>query len=392
MAIDSRVYELLSSMKYEDVLASIDLDRVPDYDSFLELINPVGNIKRAATNNIYGINHRGLKAPIPENRDTYGMTFFTRPQLNLSNYNLKRHRKFYSMLNNDHMSVARMVRCMLDPRLGMKDILNRMDFMTNEQKRIMDSSSSMAHNANVYSPLVDPNMGFIPMLTNNLLSLDGWPDVTLPGYTTDGGLKKEQWIMADGHVDIYDSYNLTGVFRNTRDEPIIMLFKLWETYIAYVFEGLMSPYLDMIANNEMDYNTRIYRLVMDETRMYVKKIAACGAAYPENVPTGKMFDFSDESFYNLGNKEIDISFKCVGAEFYDDITIKEFNMVSAIFNSDVRAMLNNQKHNLIKIPRSLLLFLNHRGYPIINQDTLELEWYINQDSKDLLRILSYIKL
>ena len=152
--------------------------------------------------------------------------------------------------------------------------------------------------------------------------------------------------------------------------------------------------MDMIAANEIDYNTRIYRLVLDESKRFVTKIAATGASFPLNVPTGKFFDYSDENKYNLQTKDINIRFKCMGAMYNDDILIKEFNEVSAIFNSDVRNLLNNKSHSLAEIPNELLKYVNNRGYPIINKDTYELKWYISKSSatyRDILKRMEGIR-
>lgn len=386
----------LNTATHEEIIDAMDIDKIPDLDTYLEITQHIGNIKRAGTNNMFGINHRGLKAPIPENRDQYGLTFFTRPQLNLSGANIRKDRRFYDLLNNynNNTNIQAFVRQTLDPRLQMDDALSNWKNVKNGES-LWDPYSSV-YNKVQSSPLVDPRMGFIPILTNNLVSLSGWPDLTLNSYTSEQGLKGNQWIMVDSAYDFLEAYDLSATFRNTRDEPIILMFQTWERYMSLVFEGALAPYLDMIANNEMDYNTRIYRLVLDESRRYVKKIAACGAAFPTTVPTGKFFDYSDEDIYNKSTREIDIQFHAVGAEYNDMVTCREFNWVSAIFNSDVRQYLNSKSTmerglcSMIEIPRGMLWMLNHRGYPIIDYNTLELKWLIHKNSKDLNTILKYI--
>lgn len=382
---NKEVWNRLNTMPMEELLHSIDYDSIPDYETFMDVTQMTKSLKRAGSNNLYGINHRSQKPPVPENRDVYGLTFFTRPQLNLNTYNCRRNRKFYNLLTTNGTSIQRFVRCTLDPRLGLDKAENpwRSSYDTN-------GTSSDAYNVRLKSPLVDQHMGFIPILTNNLISLFGWPDLALPHYESKAGLKGEQWILGDGFIDIFQAYSLDATFRNTRDEPIILLFQIWERYIAHVFEGNLSPYMDMMVNNEIDYNTRIYRLVLDETKSIVKKIAACGAAFPVNVPTGKMFDYSDESNFNTTQKEISIQFQCVGADYNDDITIEEFNWVSVIFHPDMRNMRFNKPHNMVKIPNSMLPLLNNRGYPWIDEVTLELSWWIDHSSADFNKLLKYL--
>lgn len=345
-------------------IKEIDLQKIESLDEFFTLTQNVGSLAKATSNNLYGINHQGVKGVIPENRDSYGLVFFTRPQLNLTATNLRNIRKMYSLLSNNPNSIHRYIRCMLDPRLKFD---------------------------NITTPLVDNQMAFIPVLTNNIKNMSGWPDVVMPTFTSKEGVRREQWSIADGYTDIYESFDIDCTFKNTRDEPIILMLQTWLTYMGGVFEGMMSPYMDYITENEIDYNTRIYRLVLDESKMIVKKIAATGASFPVNVPTGKFFDFTDSTKYNDQTKEINVRFKSIGAEYNDDILIKEFNETSAIFNGDIRNLLNKRPHNLEKIPPSLLEVFNNRGYPIINTDTLELEWWISKSSLTYKKIIASLK-
>jgi len=351
---------------------------VQTLDKFHALTQSTGSIDKALSNNLYGLNHQQVKGLLPENRDSYGLTFFTRPQLNLQNANLRNVRQFYNLLTNKKDSVQRFVRATLDPRLAFSQVVKDADANT----QIIGQGAKVTN-------LVDRNMAFIPVLTNTIKSMSGWPDVVMPSFTSKSGLKKEQWSIADGSIEIFEAFDLDVNFRNIKDEPIIMMMQTWLTYMAQVFEGNISPYMDFITENEIDYNTRIYRIVMDESKRYVKKIAATGASFPINVPSGKFYDYNDATKYNDQTKEINIRFKCMGAMYNDSILVKEFNETGAIFNPDIRKLLNgDNSHNLELIPYDLLERLNHRGYPIIDIDTMELTWWISKDSltyKELLK-------
>ena len=272
----------------------------------------------------------------------------------------------------------RFVRATLDPRLAHNQSITQPD----------DGVTTIGQGARV-TQLVDRNMAFIPVLSNTIKSMSGWPDVVMPSFTSKSGLKKEQWSIADGSIEIFEAFDLDVNFRNIKDEPIILMMQTWLTYMANVFEGNISPYMDFITENEIDYNTRIYRLVLDESKRYVKKIGATGASFPINVPSGKFYDYNDATKYNDQTKEINIRFKCMGAMYNDSILVKEFNETGAIFNPDLRKLLNGDtSHNLEVIPYDLLERLNHRGYPIIDTETMELTWYINKSSityKELLK-------
>lgn len=338
--------------------------KIGSLDDFFDYTQNINNISKAIANNMYGVNNLMAPSAVPVSKDHYGYAFFTRPQLNLSTPNLRNVRKLYSYLTQKPASVHRYIRMMLDPRLYYTEGLT--------------------------CPFLDNEMAFIPVLTNNLENMSGWPDIVVPTYTSPEGLRREQWGIADGTTDIYNAFSIDCSFKNTKDEPIILMFQLWANYQTLVFEGMLSPYNDMIVENEIDYNTRIYRIILDETKTYVKKMSATGASMPVVDPVGKFFDYQRNENYNMQNKQISLRFESYGAEYNDDILALEFNLTGGIFNSEIRKMIAGKPHSLEKIPAGLLSMFNYRCYPYINLDTLELEWYVNKNSPTYKRKIEYL--
>lgn len=320
---------------------------------------PIGSIDKAIGNNLYGINHQQTPGAVPGNKDVYGLTFFVRPQLNLQKDNLRNVRKFAPLLTDDTASIQHFVKCTLDPRL-----MAGYEFLRNKIPGIS-------------CPLVDPLNAFIPILTNNLNSISGWPDVVAPTFTSKPGLYNEAFSMVDGITNNFESFDIDASFRNTKGDPILYMFYIWLHYASNVFEGKLMPYVDFISENMIDYNTRIYRLVMDKYKEKVTKIAACGVAFPISVPTGSFFDYSSEKPFNDQNKDITIRFRCLGAEYQDDITIFEFNRTVQIFNPDMED--SRRERGMIRVKKSIIPLFNNRGYPRINPDNNELEWWVSRD-------------
>lgn len=368
-------------------------------DQLLENL-PIGSVQKALGNNLYGINFRQTGNAVPRSKDMYGFTFFTRPQLNLTRPNITNYRGFYNLLTSNELSYQRFTRMALDPRLGFND--------------------------GIKCPFMDNLNPFFSVLTNNIVSVSGWPDLSVPTYTSEAGLYGEEISFVDGVTNHFESFDLDITFRNTKGNPLIYLFYIWIKYESLVFEGILNPYQDMITENEIDYNTRIYRVVLDQQKRYVTYIAATGASFPINVPTGNLFDYNIDTPYNTKNSEINIRFRSLGFTAFEDILKLEFNKTVAIFNPNMKKILDfdmgdgsdssKARDNgittyrisgcpYVKLPHYLSMSMdtsvfsnnffnvNHRAYPYINLITNELEWWVdgsifkNSNEKDFKEMM-----
>jgi len=336
--------------------------------------NGLENSLKVVTDTLYGFNHTKQIPMLPSNKDYNGYTFFTRPQLNLTDDNIRNIRGFYKFLSNSQYSSERLVRLLLDPRLA------------------YGMDTDLYKQTSLDSPLVDKYNVFLPVLSNTLETLSGWPDIVTPTYTSAPGLRKEQWAMVDGAYSIYDVFELTATFKNFAGEPTGQLFELWNRYPSLVFEGLLNVYNDFLLANEFDYNTRIYRFITDESGRFIKKSATTGASFPTGEATGKVFDFNRNTSYSDQTKSITTKFISAGAVYNDDISLLEFNTAVATFNPMVAMYLKGNKKlsNLEKIPYDLLPAFNNRGYPVINLDTNELEWLIDKTSPSYQKIVNIL--
>lgn len=321
------------------------------------------------TNNVYGINHRQTPLPVPMSKERYGYTFFTRPQLNFQSANLRNERIMHPLLSTEPISYQRMIRCLLDPRM---------------QTGYGDGSDSDTIHDALYCPINDNKNAFMPILTNNLVSISGWPDIKLNTFTSRPGPYNEGWSIVDSYSRDYTTYDIGASFRNSRGDPIMDILYYWAHYSSMVFEGTLVPYPDMIMENEIDYMTRIYRLTMDPTNRKVQKIAACGASFPIAVPTGGALDYDITKPYNDANAQIQTQFRCMGFIYQDDILIWAFNKTVGIFHPGMRDGNNgatnaNRNSKMTQIPYQELPLFNNRGYPRIDPATRELQWWIEKD-------------
>ncbi len=94
-------FELLRGMGFRSNMPALGAptDKVPS------------SFGQPVTNSTFGINYMQTPLPVPMNKDHYGLTFFTRPQLNLQTKNLLRLREMIPLLTTDELSVFRAIRC-----------------------------------------------------------------------------------------------------------------------------------------------------------------------------------------------------------------------------------------------------------------------------------------
>lgn len=307
-------------------------------------------MSQALSNTFYGLNIVGRNAAIPVNTENHGYTFFTRPLMNMANDNLAIDRVLSGLLQDSPYSVQRMVRMYLDPRLA---------------------------TSNISSPGVDNLNPFIPLLSNNLVSLSGWPDFTVRTSTSQPGLYREDYSYVDDVPYNYEAYTLQASFRNIAGDPISFMFLMWGWYMGLVYEGRIMPHPDLVMLNEIDYQTRIYRLVMDQSRTYVTRIGATGSAFPVAAPVGNIFDFEgdgSESPFTTANNQLSVPFQCMGFTYYDHILIYEFNSLGETFNVALKD--ENRERMMTKLTRSEREYFNYSAYPRINELNMELEWWV----------------
>lgn len=311
------------------------------------------DVDQTISNSFYGFNMSGRNSGIALNTENHGYTFFTRPLMNMSYNNLIVDRVLSNLVNERTNSLARMIRTTFDPLLE-----------ANEKVTVSG---------------VDQLNAFIPLLSNNLISLSGFQDFTLNTNMQQPGLYREVYGYTDDIPYNYSSYDITANFRNLEGDPISFMMLMWGWYQGLVYEGRIWPHPELIATNEIDYQTRIYRLVMDSTRKFVTRIGATGVSWPIVAPIGNIFNFEgdgSQSPFTTANDQISINFRTLGFTYYDNILIYEFNKVVTNFNKHMEDGIRTSIY--YKLRDSEKPLFEHRTYPRINPLTLELEWWVSK--------------
>lgn len=320
-----------------------------------------GSVSTAIGNMFMGFNHRNTPSLLPMNRDTNGYVFFTRPDVNLKEVNIRQSTTFNQLRNTDSYSLGRIIRCTLDP-----DLMKGTN--TPEGK---------------YScPVLDPLQVFIPMLSNTCTSVSGFGDIETPLYTTKPGAYGETMCIVDGHSNQYGPHSITTTHRNTPGSPILQLIYYWIKAATEGREGKIGPDMSNVFEYRKDYETAIYRIITDHTKQYVENIARTGFSIPKGVPIGSVFNFELDKPFNQANNEFTITWEGHGIYYQHDLIVRTFNASVALMNPGMDPSV--RANNYVKIPREYLTMFNHRGYPYIDPNTRELQWFISKNELNMM--------
>ncbi len=319
-----------------------------------------GLIDSAVTANFWGVRRGNNIMPSPLPYENTGITFFTKPRLKLTDSNILGN--LLSLLASDNpRSMARAIRAFLDPYTGGSSTA------TATTLKGMDIKPYK-------SDLVDPLNPFITILGNNTISMTGFPDSDLNTYTAPEGVYHETWSMADDIVTLFGRYDLSCTFRNMYGDPIGTMIYLWLYYMSAVYVGDIYPYIDSIMDNEIDYQTRIYRFILDPTRTRVLRMFCSGASFPTAANTGANFNVTEGKPLVQESNEYSVNFTCSGAVYYDPRIIKWFNKTVTNFNQNMKDGVREQAY--MKIPYGKQNIMDNMGYPRINPSNMDLEWWI----------------
>jgi hypothetical protein len=181
--------------------------------------------------------------------------------------------------------------------------------------------------------------------------------------------------MVDSFASDYSTFDITATFRNIDGDPINALFRAWTQYMTRVLSGSLVPYPEFVVENEIDYMTRIYRIILDPSRTHVQKIGACGAGFPTALPLGAAFNYSSDAPISQDTAQISIPFRCMGAQYNDPILVAEFNTTVATFNASMADGVREKM--MVKLQQHERELFNYEGYPRISPD-MELEWWVSK--------------
>ena len=294
--------------------------------------------------------------------EDHGLTFFTRPRLNLTTNNLRS-----------------------DRIMMMLDTLEK-DTMAYGIRTLLDTDFTSIYNKSNDSPFVNDTNPFIPMLTNRLVGLSGWPDPVLDVWSSDAGFFSESISYPNGHDQLSKTYDLTATFNDVQGSVILSIFLMWTRYISLVSRGVMVAYMKDIEERRMAFSSGIYRFVLDPSKQYITKWAKATGCFPRSISLGSYFNYDYNASNVEGSMNMSIPIHVMGKiEYMDPIILHEFNMLVEMRNPAV-------KNFTVATPDERLA-LNFCCIPYVNMNTNALEWrYDPKNQKVIDRMKSVKKL
>lgn len=322
---------------------------------------------RTLSSYIRGFDRKDNDIAIQSKRDGQGYVFFTKPFCNLLDDNIINSRRLHWLSDPDPRSMGAAVKCSLMPNPNRHGVISTINGEINYVK----------------SAIVDDNQPFIPMLTTSLTNLSGWPDRITEYFQYDEGIAKETPFHVDVRPDNFGTFDLTATF-SSRDGDFINGWSqaLWE-YQSSVATGRLYPFPAMMSERELDYTFRLYRIVTDESRRFVRKIACTGMSVLGADVSGADFNYTTDSAFTTDNDEISLPLKCLGAMYNDPAIIMMFNQTVVKFNPLMADETRTQYFT--KLTETEKLYITE-GYPFISNgetnsegkviNQYELEWWV----------------
>lgn len=326
-----------------------------------------GDPNSSIFNFFYGPNHFGSTDLVPINQDHFAYAFFTKANMNLSKRYLAHVRKLQYLLDQDPNSVATAVKCCLSTKHGWN-----------------------VERDGVRSNAINDDYPFIPFLSSSLVSISGWPDEAMEFFESEEGWAKEVHGYADGKPDNYRSFDLTFTWDSKIGDPHKLYLSIMQQYMGRVGKGEIKASPTSISEFETDYFTNVYIIITDKSKRFIQKIARLGGGgLWQGVPSGQDFNVDRESNMQLEGRQVSAPMKCFGFYYNDPIIIESFNRLVFDFNVKMEFVSYGagDEAGMVQIQPHQKAIFNNRGYPYINPETSELEWWIEREIyNDILNI------
>lgn len=298
----------------DDTINTFNYQKIPDNyrDQLFDMMNNAnytGSGRGSHQNilqNLLSKHDRFGLAQVQINADMVGLTFFTKPRLNMTTSNIRQDRILAMLDSHDPLDWMFSLRCNLDS--------------------VYSRRSDVAKFA-AASPYFNDESPFNVPLSNALVGISGWPDFVIESKTSDPGIFSEDMTMARGSDWGRRTYPLSCTFRDVQGGYIMAYFYYWLVAMTLQMEGRTIAYPDDREFIRMNYTCSIYRLTLDpELRRITKWVKATGC-YPTSVPLGDVFNFGPGDSFIHTSQQFTVNFVANNIRYMDPIHLEAFNVL-----------------------------------------------------------------
>ena len=346
-------------------------DELTAWTDRIRLTVGMGLQEQRLTNPLMGFNHMMASNPVPVNREYGGITFFTRPDFNLSYDNIANSRRFSNMANQPIGSLDYSILAALDPdfELGFSD----------SPRTANGRRKNRLGTPFLPSIPFDNLQAFIPLLSTQLMSLSGMPDESVDNWMSPEGIMREQYGMVDSTNEVNNAYTSSSSFNNPAGNPVMRMATIWLEYMAGVKMGKFKPKIRNSIQRRVDSQSRVYGIRYDALGNITRFWCMC-VAWPMNNNAGQMSQVDNSKPQLNDDTTISLQWQCIGARYDDPLYMEMFNQTVSIFNPDMTADPRQTAFSplggdsLVPIPTELLPLFNYYGYPHIDSVARKLTW------------------
>jgi hypothetical protein len=300
-------------------------------------------------------------AQIEPNLETIGLTFITRPRLNLSTSSLRQDRQMALLDTMNPQALMFGVRCNLDT---------------------VFCRETNVHDAVYNSPWFNPQEAFNVPLGNMLTGVSGWPDFNLETETTEPGSFSESMTTARGSDRGRRGYTLNLSFRDMRGGVAFAMLYYWIHAIALSMEGIMVAYPEDREANRLNYTCSIYQFNLDPSQRTITKWAKATGCFPISMPMGEFFNHSMTDSHVHAASNFSVPFFANNISYMDPIHLKAFNVLVDRYQPGMKTLLNSSDHTQLPLAgQPHQAQYNFMGVPYIDlySGSNELKWLVSKD-------------
>ena len=354
------------------------VDTVDDYDRAYDRIKVLSNLVPRAEALHYRLSrynrYKNLEIEHFQAENYRGHMFITKPELNLSDTNIKHDSILSTLITNTD-----------SPDPDVHDPRNT--YQGNEVSQITTNSLPFSIKCNLdsryffnqktndrvqKSKLVNSHSPFIIPLYNAIEDISGFQDPILETETLPTGFHQEDLTFGLGHDRLARSYDLSLTFNEIESDYISYLILIWMLWIGLARKGIVTPYPPAIDNRYICYSCSIYRFITDSTDNKIKHWAKATGCFPKSVPYGNFFNMSSGEAYNTTTRQITIPFTSNGLEYDDPDILLDFNklvdryLVPKNYGRPTSTPFNSSRYGFKKLPEGEKI--SHLGIPFVEQN------------------------